>query len=36
MSDDQTLETRLEDAKDGDILSEVKENNPYHVIYEKS
>ena len=36
MSDDQTLETRLEDAKDGDILSEVKENNPYHVIYEKN
>lgn len=36
MSDDTTLETRLEDAEDGDILSEVKENNPYHVIYEKN
>lgn len=31
-----TLTERLEDAKDGDILSEVKENNPYHVIYEKN
>jgi transcriptional antiterminator NusG len=45
MSDDQALDIknenanlteRLEDAKDGDILSEVKENNPYHVIYEKN
>jgi transcriptional antiterminator NusG len=33
---DTTLTERLEDAKDGDILSEVKENNPYHVIYEKN
>ena len=36
MTDDQSLTTRLEEAKDGDILSEVKENNPYHVIYEKN
>ncbi len=36
MSDDQTLTTKLDEAKDGDILSEVKENNPYHVIYEKN
>ena len=36
MTDDKTLTTRLEEAKDGDILSEVKENNPYHVIYEKN
>ena len=30
------LTERLEDAKNGDILSEVRENNPYHVIYEKN
>lgn len=36
MTDDQTLSQRLDDAKEGDILSEVKENNPYHVIYEKN
>ncbi len=45
MSDDTTLDIknpdanlteRLEDAKNGDILSEVRENNPYHVIYEKN
>ena len=33
---DATLTERLEDAKDGDILSEVKEANPYHVIYDTS
>ena len=33
---DATLTERLEDAKNGDILSEVRENNPYHVIYEKN
>lgn len=33
---DANLTERLEDAKDGDILSEVKEANPYHVIYEKN
>ncbi len=36
MPDDQTLTQRLDEAKDGDILSEVKENNPYHVIYDTS
>ena len=36
MTDDQTLTQRLDNAKDGDILSEVKENNPYHVIYDTS
>jgi transcriptional antiterminator NusG len=33
---DANLTQRLEDSKDGDILSEVRENNPYHVIYEKN
>lgn len=33
---DANLTERLEVAKDGDILSEVRENNPYHVIYEKN
>ncbi len=33
---DANLTERLEDAKNGDILSEVRENNPYHVIYEKN
>jgi len=36
MTDDQSLTTRLEEAKNGDILSEVREANPYHVIYEKN
>src|SRR3989339_2128147 len=34
MTDDQTLTERLDLAQDGDILSEVKEANPYHVIYD--
>lgn len=34
MTDDKTLTTRLDEAKDGDILSEVKEANPYHVVYD--
>ncbi len=34
MADEQTLTDRLADAQDGDILSEVKEANPYHVIYD--
>ncbi len=40
MSDDKikqdTIEEKVESAKDGDILSEVKEANPYHVIYEEN
>lgn len=37
MSDDQTaVKAKLEEAKEGDILSEVKEDNPYHVRYESN
>lgn len=34
MADDTTLSEKLDQAQDGDILSEVKEANPYHVIYD--
>jgi len=33
MTDDTQIQDQVEQAKAGDILSEVKENNPYHVIY---
>lgn len=41
MSDDtkikqEQVEEKLDNAKDGDILSEVKEASPYHVIYEEN
>jgi len=34
MTDDTQIQDQVEQAKAGDILSEVKENNPYHVIYD--
>ena len=36
MSDDTQIQDQVEEAKTGDILSEVKEPNPYHVIYEEN
>ena len=41
MSDDtqvkvDKIEEKVEEAKTGDILSEVKEPNPYHVVYEEN
>ena len=41
MSDDTQIKTeeiveKVEEAKTGDILSEVKEPNPYHVVYEEN
>lgn len=30
------IEEKVEEAKTGDILSEVKEPNPYHVVYEEN
>lgn len=35
MADDQ-VQAQIDEAKEGDILSEVKEDNPYHVIYEEN
>lgn len=35
MADDQVqVQQEVAEAKEGDILSEVQENNPYHVVYE--
>lgn len=34
MANDTQVQAQIEEAKEGDILSEVKEDNPYHVIYE--
>lgn len=35
MADD-TVQAQVQDAKEGDILSEVKEASPYHVHYEEN
>jgi len=34
MTDDSQIQSQVEEAKEGDILSEVKEDNPYHIRYE--
>lgn len=37
MPDDQNqLQQQVEEASEGEVTSEVVENNPYHVIYEKN